>query len=410
MGTSGERPVDANGGGKDLPRIVAFTHEFAPVTGGIAIYTQEVARAAAETGRDIEVWAPENPLLDKNLFSFPVRDLPRDGNQGWPSRLRLALRLFRHSSQWRDSVVWLPEPGPMRLWMYLAALCKPCIRGLVLTLHGSEIELFSSRAHRRWLFRKLLARADRVSVVSRYCRDSLLSRFPEVAPKVVIAHGALRSEVAGTDEPASGALKNGRIVILTVGRIHPRKGQLAVVEALALLEPELRSRFVYRCVGPRRREKYLHVIEQAARELGVAFEYAGEVDVEKLNAEYAHADIFAMTSDRASHSVEGFGLSYLEASSYGLPIVAHRTGGVADSVRDGFNGLKVEPDDRKGLAVAFRALAKDRDLRARLGENGRKWARAFSWSDTATMLFDGIGGKSQAKTGKSHPGNLAAVL
>ncbi len=410
MAASGKNPVDGNGAESALPRIVALTHEFAPVTGGIAIYTQEVARAAAKAGRDIEVWAPENPLLDKSLFSYPIRDLPRDGNQGWPSRLRLALRLFRHRSQLRDSVVWLPEPGPMRLWMYLAVLCKPCIKGLVLTLHGSEIELFSSYAHRRWLFRRLLARADRVSVVSRYCRDSLLSRFPEIAPKVVVAHGALRSEVAGTDQPASGALKNGRIVILTVGRIHPRKGQLAVVEALALLEPELRSRFVYRCVGPRRREKYLHVIEQAARELGVAFEYAGEVDVAQLNAEYAHADIFAMTSDKSSHSVEGFGLTYLEASSYGLPIVAHRTGGVADSVRDGFNGLKVEPDDRKGLAVAFRALARDRDLRGRLGENGRKWARAFSWSDTATMLFEGIVAKPRAKADKPLASGLAAVL
>jgi phosphatidyl-myo-inositol dimannoside synthase len=157
------------------------------------------------------------------------------------------------------------------------------------------------------------------------------------------------------------------------------------------MEPELRSRFVYRCVGPRRREKYLHVLEQAASVLGVAFEYAGEVDVARLNEEYLHADIFAMTSDKTGHSVEGFGLTYLEASAYGLPIVAHRTGGVADSVRDGFNGLKVDPDDRKSLAGVFRTLAKSQDLRGRLGENGRKWAHSFSWAETAKALFEGLG-------------------
>jgi phosphatidyl-myo-inositol dimannoside synthase len=279
----------------------------------------------------------------------------------------------------------------MRMWMYFNLLKISHVRGLVLTLHGSEIDLFSEGWARRRLFSRLLSSADRISVVSRYCRDELLGRFPDIESKVRITNGALRPEVPGIDTPVDGTLKNGRIVILTVGRIHPRKGQLAVIEALGLMEPEMRSQFVYRCVGPRRREKYLHVLERAADVLGVTFQYAGEVDSARLNEEYLHADIFAMTSDKTGHSVEGFGLTYLEASAYGLPIVAHRTGGVADSVRDGFNGLKVDPDDRESLAGVFKSLAKKRDLRARLGENGRKWVRSFSWSETAKALFDGIG-------------------
>ncbi|HNX04837.1 MAG TPA: glycosyltransferase family 4 protein [Opitutales bacterium] len=392
------------------PRIVALTHEFSPVTGGIAIYTQEVARAAAAHGCNIEVWAPQHPDMDKAQFNFPVRDLPADGDQSWPSRLRLARCLLHKSSQWKNSVIWLPEPGPMRMWMYFNLIRRLPIKGLVLTLHGSEIELFSSRWHRRKLFARLLADADRISVVSRYCRDSLLQKYPEIESKVVIAHGALRADVPGYADPVDGSLKNGRIVILTVGRIHPRKGQLAVVEALGLMEPELRSRFVYRCVGPRRREKYLHIVEQAAKELGVAFEYAGEVGVETLNEEYRHADIFAMTSDKAGHSVEGFGLTYLEASAYGLPIVAHRTGGVADAVREGFNGLKVDPEDRVSLAGVFKSLARDKDLRSRLGENGRRWARGFSWGDSARTLFEGVGDRTENLDGGSLFRGVAALF
>lgn len=404
-----KQPVSPEG---QPPRIVALTHEFFPDMGGIATYTQEVARAAALSGRSIEVWAPESPELLNARFDYPVRMLPGHADQGWPSRLKLARRLLQTENDWKDSVIWLPEPGPMRMWMYFSLLRQIPIRGLVLTLHGSEIGLFSSRWHRKKLFAHLLHSADRISVVSRYCHDELLSRFPELAPKVCITNGALRADVPGLDEPVTGELKNGRIVILTVGRIHPRKGQIAIIEALGRMEPELRAKFVYRCVGPRRREKYLHVLEEAASVLGVNFEYAGEVDIAQLNEEYRRADIFAMTSEKSGHSVEGFGLTYLEASAYGLPIVAHRTGGVADAVREGVNGLKVDPDDRESLCIALKALAKDKALRQRLGENGRRWAKSFSWENTANMLFDGIGLKScrPAKSEKSSLMSSFAAL
>ena len=373
------------------PRIVALTHEFFPTMGGIATYIQEVAQAAALAGYPIEVWAPENPLLSTAKFDFPVNALPPNADQSWPSRIKLARCLLKKQSDWENCVIWLPEPGPMRMWMYFSLIRRSRIRGLVLTLHGSEISRFSSNWYRRKLFSRLVHSADRISVVSRYCHDELLALFPDVEEKVCITNGALKSDVKGLDAPVDGEFKNGRIVILTVGRIHPRKGQLSVIEALGLLEPELRKRFVYRCVGPRRREGYLHVLEESAKILDVVFEYAGEVDTAQLNDEYRHADIFAMTSDKAGHSVEGFGLTYLEASAYGLPIVAHRTGGVADAVREGFNGLKVDPDDRKSLAGVFRSLAQSKDLRARLGENGRRWAKSFSWANTAQSLFEGVG-------------------
>jgi phosphatidyl-myo-inositol dimannoside synthase len=404
----------ANPDGVSRPRIVTLTHEFFPNMGGIATYTQEVARAAALSGRQIEVWAPEAPELAAQTFEYPVQMLPGNADQGWPSRLKLARRLIQKRDDWRDSVIWLPEPGPMRMWMYFSLIKQVPIRGLVLTLHGSEIGLFSSRWHRKKLFSRLVHSADRISVVSRYCHEELLNLFPDIEPKVCIAHGALRADVPGLSEPVDGELKNGKIVILTVGRIHPRKGQIAVIEALGLMEPEQRAKFVYRCVGPRRREKYLHVLEEAASVLGVAFEYAGEVDIAQLNEEYRHADIFAMTSEKSGYSVEGFGLTYLEASAYGLPIVAHRTGGVADAVREGFNGLKVDPDDRKSLCIALRALGRDRELRQRLGENGRKWARSFSWENTANMLFDGIGLKSAIPSARdpkpSLIGSFAALF
>lgn len=394
-GVSAEGPLLPSSFAGGSTQVVALTHEFYPTMGGIATYVMETARAASGAGYGMEVWAPDSPAISSANIPFAVSSLSLSGTQGWGDRIRLMWSLWSRREQLCGKVVWLPEPGPMRALMYLDLFWRPKRSALVLTLHGSEIDLFSSPWHRRFLFRRLLRSADRISVVSNYCRERLLGWYPEIEHKLCIAHGALRSDVRGISCPVTGALKNGRIVVLTVGRIHPRKGQLAVVEALARLEPELRERFVYRCVGPLRRPAYLKLVQEAANDAGVAFEYMGELDSESLNWQYLHSDIFAMTSERKGHSVEGFGLTYLEASAYGLPIVAHKTGGVGDAVRHGFNGLKVEPSDRAALAEAFRALSKDGALRCKLGENGRKWARSFSWLSAAHTLFAGLGRHSE---------------
>jgi glycosyltransferase involved in cell wall biosynthesis len=55
-------------------------------------------------------------------------------------------------------------------------------------------------------------------------------------------------------------------------------------------------------------------------------------------------------------SVEGFGFVYLEASSHGLPIIAHRIGGVEDAVKDGETGILTNPERPKELKDALEAL------------------------------------------------------
>ena len=115
--------------------------------------------------------------------------------------------------------------------------------------------------------------------------------------------------------------------------------------------------------------------------------FCGEADDAALQRHYAEADVFALTSELQSKSVEGFGLVYLEASASGLPILGHRTGGVEDAVQDGVTGLLVEPGDQAGLDSALATLVEDAALRERLGANGRKWARKFSWDRCAEAVY-----------------------
>lgn len=372
------------------PTIVSLTHEFFPQRGGIAVYIEEMARALASFQRTIEVWAPRHPEIQHEGFPFPVRQMPLKGTQGWPARLQLADFMRRNRARLNESVLWLPEPGPLRACMYLQLLRSLRPKALVITLHGSEISNFASVWHRRKLLSGLLERAHRIGVVSRFSRDLLIDAFPHAADRVVLAPGALRSQVTVPEIAPNGREGRGRVIILTVARVHPRKGQHALIQALAMLPEELRSRTEYWIVGPVRRKAYLQRLQSIARRGHVNLRILGQIPDDKLDDVYAQADIFAMTSIPVRHSVEGFGLTYLEASAHSLPVIAHRTGGVGDAVRNGYTGIKVAPDDRSALANALRKLVVDESLRRQLGANGRLWAQSFSWRDSAQALFNDL--------------------
>jgi phosphatidyl-myo-inositol dimannoside synthase len=95
-----------------------------------------------------------------------------------------------------------------------------------------------------------------------------------------------------------------------------------------------------------------------------------------------------MTSVNLDHSIEGFGLVYLEAAAHGLPVVAHDVGGVSEAVVDGVTGLLVPPDRPAQLAAAFEKLVHDAELRRKLGAAGRDWARRNCWKESAEALFN----------------------
>jgi glycosyltransferase involved in cell wall biosynthesis len=146
----------------------------------------------------------------------------------------------------------------------------------------------------------------------------------------------------------------------------------------------------YWIVGRSVRGGYEAELRQRAQRSPVTVSFFGSIDNDDLELIYGRADIFAMTSISHGQSVEGFGIAYLEASSFGLPIVGHAIGGVPEAVRHGETGLLVPPGDTHALTEALRQLVTDRNLRERLGANGAIWARDHSWRDSAHTLLDGI--------------------
>jgi glycosyltransferase involved in cell wall biosynthesis len=89
----------------------------------------------------------------------------------------------------------------------------------------------------------------------------------------------------------------------------------------------------------------------------------------------AAADLFVMPS-----RTDSFGIAYLEAWCYGLPVVGARAGGVPDVIDDGHDGLLAPFGDLDAIAGAISRLLHDRDLAQQLGAAGHaKVLRELTW-------------------------------
>jgi len=109
-------------------------------------------------------------------------------------------------------------------------------------------------------------------------------------------------------------------------------------------------------------------LEALAKDLGVEGHVAflGHLSEAELQERYRKADVFAMPSRQ-----EGFGIVYLEAMSYGKPVLAAACGGATDIVSDGQTGFLVPYGDTKFIADKLIRLLTDAGLRAQMGRSGK---------------------------------------
>ncbi|ELZ30922.1 glycosyl transferase group 1 [Halogeometricum pallidum JCM 14848] len=160
-----------------------------------------------------------------------------------------------------------------------------------------------------------------------------------------------------------------------VGNLVPRKGVLTLLDALAGLEAPWRATLV----GDRPDDAYLRRVRERIRRrgLGDRTRLAGSLPTEETASVLRESHVYAMPS---AH--EGFGIAYLEAMGFGLPVVASASGGASDLV-DPSTGVLVAPGDVGGVRDALTGFVGDRDRLATAGRGALDRYEAHpSWPET----------------------------
>jgi glycosyltransferase involved in cell wall biosynthesis len=239
--------------------------------------------------------------------------------------------------------------------LYAAAFARAGGAPLLIHSDGTSRSEAALRLEQR-LSRRLLARLACGAIAN---SEPASRRLREIGfARVFSAPHATRMEpfwqVAEQRTSRAPALR-----LLTVGRLIPRKGVDLLLRAVALARTT-GAPVELAVVGSGPTEPRLRSL---ARELGLTVTWHGFVDQPDLPAVYADADAFAFpTLD------DPFGIVVLEAAAAGLPLIASPYGGATeDFVRDGENGFVVDPRDTPSFATAIARLARDGDLRERMG-------------------------------------------
>jgi phosphatidylinositol alpha-1,6-mannosyltransferase len=375
-----------------------LSYDFPPMGGGIARWMGELARRYAagslvtSTGGD-----PDSASADAQ-FPNLVDRLPVPAG-----RLRTVQGAFlwsrRAASLARSHHVEFVWCGNLKPGGYPARWIRTRlgVRYGIL-VHGGDLLILQRQARtsllKRRTARALLGQASVVIANSKWTGDlcrSILDQLDVEAGPDKVRTVPLGSDPAlfrpGVDQAdfRSRYGLNGRRWLLTVARLSQHKGIDTGIRALAMLR-ERYPDMGYAVVGS---GDDLARLESLTRELGLSerVRFLPGVPDRDLPAAYNAAALYLGLSRLMPDRVEGFGISLVEAGACGLAVVAGRTGGIPDAVREGETGLLVNPDNLDEICSAVQGLLDDSERAARMGRAGRRAVEDYyNWDRVAADL------------------------
>jgi phosphatidylinositol alpha-1,6-mannosyltransferase len=374
-----------------VSRVLLVTNDFPPRRGGIQSYLHElVGRLVEAGGHTLTVYAPAWKGADEfdahaRATGYSVVRHPGSLMLPVPS---VANRMTRLIERHDIDTVWFGAAAPLAL---MAPLARDAGVGRVIaSTHGHEVG-WSMLPLARTALRRIGTHTDTVTYVSRYTRGRFASAF---GPQAALEHlpPGVDTDRFAPDEVARARLRaryglDDRPVVVCVSRLVPRKGQDMLIRALpAIRERVAGAALVIVGGGP-----YRSSLRRLAHAFGVAEHvvFTDGVPSDELPAHHAMADVFAMPcrTRGAGLDVEGLGIVFLEASATGVPVVAGRSGGAPETVRDGETGVVVDGWDVGAIAASVAGLLADPDRAKRMGAAGRRWVLdAWQWSSQAHRL------------------------
>lgn len=163
------------------------------------------------------------------------------------------------------------------------------------------------------------------------------------------------------------SLDNEKYIILTVSRLSRKAMHKNVDKVIKALPIILRKypNLLYRVVGTGDWEEELIKLGKSLN-LENHIEFLGELTDQDRDFYYSKADIFVLPSEG-----EGFGIVFLEAWKFHLPVITSKFGAAPEVVRDGIDGFCIDPTP-EDIAKTVLHLLSNEELRKRMGESGNK--------------------------------------
>jgi len=321
------------------------------------------------------------------VFSLPVTQQASLSSLNGLRRLAICYRVIASNRYPAVDLVHSMEAYPCGLVGSWLAQKQHCPH--VITTHGTYGVIWYEKLVDRLAYQRVLKKTALFCPVSNGTAQMVKRYFGQALVKTRV-HPILNGNNYAKQVPQEQALLHSfplMPTLLSVGDIKRRKGQHISLAAFARVKAQIPSaRYVI--VGSYKHDEYYYQLQSMVRNYQLEdVIFTGSVSEADLQRYYQESSLFILTPQQDGLHFEGFGLVYLEAGAYGLPVVATRTGGVSDAVREGETGFLLEPDDVEGIAAAITRLLKDAVLARQMGCNNRRLAERLTWERYAQEQF-----------------------
>ncbi|MGA7149560.1 MAG: glycosyltransferase family 1 protein [Microbacterium sp.] len=363
-------------------RVAVVSESFLPTVNGVTTSVVRVLEHLATRGHTATVIVPAAGS-PREYAGFPVHQVPALAYRQFPVGLPNA-QVSGLLAAFRPDVLHVASPfllgaqaiaAANRLGVPSVAIYQTDVSGYAKRNRLSAASAFAMRLT-RWIHEgadltlapstSALAalRAAGVPRLERWGRGVDVERY----------HPRRRSSVATGDLRARLA-PDGEVLVGYVGRVAPEKS----LERLAELRGIPGIRLVIVGDGPS-----MPAVQRALD--GMPCTFLGALGGDDLADAYAALDLFVHTGTE-----ETFGQTLQEAHAAGLPVVAPRAGGPIDLVDSGVDGILYDPARDGDLRHAVAGLVAAPEVRARMGEAGRRRVLSRSWSAICDDLVEFYG-------------------
>ncbi|BAU91581.1 group 1 glycosyl transferase [Methylorubrum populi] len=378
-------------------RICFVSRRYFPAISGMSVYAQNLLREVAAAGHDVTMISqyrgdefgtrvygggPPPPVPGVHVIGLEQRGEQENGDFERDIDEMVATIGAEHARKPFD--VLHAQYGYPTGW---AALLAGQRLGLptVVSIQGGDGHWVGSccETHRRAMV-EVVARANALLIGGQSFVREVCDRLGSDPDRFTIVPGAVDTARFTPGERYGAEREDEEPVrLLYHGRVDRRKGVLDFLDALERLwEAGVPFDAVISGIGPD---------VEAARERADAIgftsaqvRFTGYADYDTVPDLYRAADVFVSPT-----YAEGFSNTILEAMAAGLAVVSTHSVGVSDCLRDGENGLLVNPGDVRGLTQALRRVIEDDDLRQRLAESGlEECRRVYSWKAVGRQITE----------------------
>ncbi|MBV9656014.1 MAG: glycosyltransferase family 4 protein [Acetobacteraceae bacterium] len=377
-------------------RILFCSRRFFPAISGMSVYAANLLRELVAAGHDVtmvsqyrgdqagtRVYGGGPPPAVPGVTvigrrSLGEEDFAAPGGADFERDVSDMVETIVAEHEKRPFDVLHAQYGYPNGWAVLLA-AQRLQRPTVVSIQGGDGHWVGSccETHRQAMLR-VLHHADALLIGCNSFAQEVVQRLGVARDRFTIVPGAVDVRRFTPVQPPGAAQMPVRL--LYHGRVDRRKGVLDFLHALRLLR-DARVPFaaIVSGIGPD-----LDAAQDLARELGIDVRFTGYADYDAAPAVYGMGDVFVSPT-----YAEGFSNTILEAMASGLPCVSCHAVGVSDCLRDGENGLLVQPGDVPALTAALRRMIEHAHLRERLALDALdECRRTYSWTAVGRQIMD----------------------